>query len=192
MRIVAGTVGGRNLFTPEGDDVRPTKDRVREAVFNSLHSHGLVEDCTYLDLFAGSGALGLEALSRGAAHCTFVDNDRRSIEIVNKNIEELDFGDETTVRLALALTVVDVVGPCDVALLDPPYDFDEWTELLGVVPASAVVIESDHPIDPGPGWEILKEKRYAGTVVVIAQREVAESPERDASTDETNSEEGSR
>ncbi len=170
MRIVAGSAGGRNLVTPEGDDVRPTKDRVREAVFNSLHSHGLVEDCTYLDLFAGSGALGIEALSRGASHCTFVDNDRRSIAVVNQNLDQLEFAAQAAVRLAPALNVIESLAAVDVALLDPPYDFDEWESLLQAVRADAVVIESDRSVAVTAGWEILKEKRYAGTVVVIARR----------------------
>jgi 16S rRNA (guanine966-N2)-methyltransferase len=175
MRIVAGTAGGRNLVTPEGDDVRPTKDRVREAIFNSLHSHGHVEGCRFLDLFAGSGALGLEALSRGAADCTFIDHDRRSIAVVTENVDQLGFGDRAVVRQADGMAVAGTMTPHDVALLDPPYSFDAWPELLAAVPAEVVVIESDRSIDPGAGWEILKEKRYAGSFVVIARRS-AEGP----------------
>ena len=74
MRIVAGSLRGRKLSTLTGTDVRPTGDRVREAVFNALGSMGVIEDATVLDLFAGSGALGLEAISRGAKHVTFVDS----------------------------------------------------------------------------------------------------------------------
>lgn len=158
-------------MTPEGDDVRPTKDRVREAIFNSLNSYGWVEDCTFLDLFAGSGALGLEALSRGAGHCTFVDVDRRSIAIVRQNVEALGFESEATIRQADGVALAASVGPHDVALLDPPYDFDAWDDLLDTVPVQVVVIESDRAIAPGAGWEILKEKRYAGSVVVIARKE---------------------
>lgn len=170
MRIVAGTAGGRNLVTPDGDDVRPTKDRVREAMFNSLNSYGWVDDCTFLDLFAGSGALGLEALSRGARNCTFVDHDRRSIGIVRQNVEALGFDDRAIIRQGDAMSLVATLEPHDVALLDPPYDFEAWEVLLGSVPAELVVIESDRTVDPGAGWEILKEKRYAGSVVVIARR----------------------
>ena len=176
MRFVAGTAGGRNLVTPEGDDVRPTKDRVREAVFNSLHSYGLVEDCTFLDLFAGSGALGLEALSRGAAACTFVDSDRRSIAIVRQNVENLGFDDLATIRQADGPALAASAQQHDVALLDPPYDFDGWEALLDTVPAAVVVIESDRAIAPGERWQILKEKRYAGSVVVIARRESVPAP----------------
>lgn len=175
MRIVAGTAGGRNIVTPDSDDVRPTKDRVREAVFNSLYSYNSVEDCSFLDLFAGSGALGLEALSRGASNCTFVDNDRRSIAAITQNLDQLDFADSATIRQANAMLVIGSIVAHDVALLDPPYDFDAWDTLLEAVPADVVVAESDHAVDPGPGWEILKEKRYAGSFVVIARRATAGS-----------------
>ncbi len=170
MRIVAGRARGRRLESPEGTDVRPTKDRVREAVFNSLHSHGQVDGRAFLDLFAGSGALGIEALSRGAARCTFVDRDRRAIDAVRRNLDALGLAHQATVRQADSLAVLPELGPHDVALLDPPYDFEPWPELLEAVPAPVVVIESDREIDPGPGWEILKAGRYAGTVVRIARR----------------------
>ena len=170
MRIVSGTAGGRHLLTPDGDDVRPTKDRVREAVFNSLHSFGEVEGKTFGDLFAGSGALGLEALSRGAESCTFVDNDRAVLSLVSQNVTTLQFGDRAVVRVADSLALVTSLGPFDVALLDPPYSFDAWEEFLSALVARVVVIESDRYIDPGPGWRILKAKQYAGTVVVIARR----------------------
>ncbi|MFV2039741.1 MAG: 16S rRNA (guanine(966)-N(2))-methyltransferase RsmD [Acidimicrobiales bacterium] len=170
MRIVAGTAGGRTLLTPPGNDVRPTKDRVREAIFNSLHSHGDVEGRYFLDLFAGSGALGLEALSRGAAGCTFIDNDRQSIALVADNVQRLGFGDTAVVRQGDAARIVTTLGAHHVALLDPPYSFDGWLDLLRVVRAEVVVMESNRQIEPGPGWRILKDKRYAGTVVTIARR----------------------
>jgi len=185
MRIVAGNAGGRLLVTPQGDDVRPTKDRVREAIFNSLNSYGEVEGRTFLDLFAGSGALGLEALSRGATTCTFVDNDRRSIAAVRTNLEQLGFSDQATVRQADSLGVLATTQEHDVALLDPPYEFAEWADLLTSVPAEVIVAESDRRVDPGAGWRILKEKQYAGTFVVIARREPGEplpADEEDPST----------
>ena len=176
MRVVAGSAGGRNLFTPEGDDVRPTKDRVREAIFNSLHSYGEVEGRRFLDLFAGSGALGIEALSRGASTCTFVDNDRRAIEVVRENIEHLGLAQDAVIRHGDAMSLLPSLGAFDVAVLDPPYSFEDWPTLLEAVPAGTVVIESDRAIDPGAHWRILKEKRYAGTVVVIARRAEGAGP----------------
>lgn len=168
MRIVAGDARGRQLVRVDGDDVRPTMDRVREAVFNSLYSHGLVEDCTYLDLFAGSGAMGLEALSRGAASCVFVDTNRAAVRAVTANVESLGYLDRATIRQGDAFGAAALA--VDVAVLDPPYDFDRWPELLSVVGAAHVVIESDRPVDPGAGWQILRSKRYASTFVVLARR----------------------
>ncbi len=179
MRIVAGTAGGRNVVTLDGDDVRPTKDRVREAIFNSLNSYGEIEDRTFLDMFAGSGALGLEALSRGAVSCTFIDNDRRSISTIEINLDQLGFAGQAVVRQSDGMLVAGSMGPHDVALLDPPYGFDRWTELLSVVPAVVVVIESDRRIEPGPEWRILKEKQYSGTFVVIARRKQGDTEPAD-------------
>ena len=79
MRVVAGELGGRKLVAPRGDTTRPTTDKVREAVFNSLAGMGVVEDAVVVDLYAGSGAMGIEALSRGAARCTFVERDRDAL-----------------------------------------------------------------------------------------------------------------
>ena len=86
MRVVAGSARGRRLQTPPGLDVRPTTDRVREATFNALGSMGVVDGARVLDLFAGSGALGIEALSRGAEHVTFVDTSPRALEAVRANL----------------------------------------------------------------------------------------------------------
>src|SRR5689334_1924787 len=87
VRVVAGTAGGLRLVAPAGQSVRPTSDRVRQATFNALESLGVVGGATVLDLFAGSGAMGIEALSRGAAHATFVDNDAQAREVVRRNLE---------------------------------------------------------------------------------------------------------
>ena len=86
VRVVAGTARGRRLVAPAGRDTRPTSDRVRESIFNALHSLGAVEEATVVDLFAGSGALGIEALSRGAAEATFVDSDPRAVAAIKRNL----------------------------------------------------------------------------------------------------------
>lgn len=150
--------------------MRPTTERVREAIFNSLYSHGEVEGRRFLDMFAGSGALGLEALSRGAASCTFIDTDRACVEAIEDNVDRLGFGDVAVVRRGEATSILSNLERHDVALLDPPYDFDTWSGLLQNVPAEVVVIEASREIEPGPGWQILKAKRYGGTVVTIARR----------------------
>src|SRR5207247_7816272 len=97
MRVVAGSAKGRRLTAPPGRDVRPTSDRVREAVFSSLVSMDAVEGASVLDLFAGSGALGIEALSRGAATATFVDDDRVAVETVRANLAATGVGERASV-----------------------------------------------------------------------------------------------
>jgi 16S rRNA (guanine966-N2)-methyltransferase len=171
MRVVAGSARGRRLEAPEGATTRPTGDRVREAVFNSLHSLGAVEGATVLDLYAGSGALGIEALSRGAADATFVDSDRRSVAAIRANLEATGLGDRATVVRADAASVLSRAGSegrrWDVALLDPPYSFDGWATLLAEVPADLVVVESDRHVEPPPGWGVVRERRYGGTLVAV-------------------------
>lgn len=173
MRIVAGEARGRRIASVEGVDVRPTMDRVREAIFNSLTSHDLVEDRVMADLFAGSGALGLEALSRGAARVVFADTDRRAVAVVESNLATFGFADRARVHRGDGVALARTLAGIDVALCDPPYEFDAWSALLEVLAerdVEAVVVESDRVIDPGSAWEVLKQQRYAGTVVTIARR----------------------
>ena len=89
MRIVAGKAGGIRLSAPKGIDIRPTSDRAKEAVFNSLHSRSVIEGAEVLDLFAGTGALGIEALSRGAKKATFVDKSSESLELIKENLKKI-------------------------------------------------------------------------------------------------------
>jgi 16S rRNA (guanine966-N2)-methyltransferase len=120
MRIVAGAWRGRPIEAPAGETTRPTSDRAREALFSMLSSRlGTFEGLRVADLFAGSGALGLEALSRGGAHCTFVETDRQAIEALRRNILKLGAGDRAEVRAQSALH--GVPGPFDLVLMDPPY-----------------------------------------------------------------------
>lgn len=172
MRIVAGSARGRRLQTPSGNDVRPTTDRVREATFNALGSLGVVHAARVLDLFAGSGALGIEALSRGAAHVTFVDTSPAALAAVRANLASCDLGDQAEVVRADALTFLGrATDGFDLVLLDPPYAFDQWPELLAAVRGEVVVIESDRPIETGPGFSVQRERRYGGTVVTIAAQD---------------------
>jgi 16S rRNA (guanine966-N2)-methyltransferase len=171
MRVVAGSAGGLRLVAPEGQTTRPTSDRAREATFNSLGSLGVVEDATMLDLFAGSGAMGIEALSRNAAHATFVDNDERARRAIRANLETTKLTDRGTVVAADAFTFLNTVDRrFDLAVLDPPYAFDRWTDVLAVLPAEVAVLESDRPIDPGDGWAVVRSRRYGTTVVTICRR----------------------
>jgi len=123
VRIIAGSRKGARIFAPKGSDTRPTGDRVREAAFN-LIGPGRVEDATVLDLFAGSGAMGLEALSRGASHATFVESDREACRTINRNLDKLAL-EGATVLWQDALTALRADARqgtrYDLVLLDPPY-----------------------------------------------------------------------
>jgi 16S rRNA (guanine966-N2)-methyltransferase len=173
MRVISGTARGRRLVAPEGPMTRPTPDRVREATFNALGSLGAVVDATVLDLFAGSGALGIEALSRGAAHATFVDQDRTARRAIEANLAACGLAERATV---VTSTVRSFLAGArgqrwDLALIDPPYDHadDDWLDLLDALPADLAVIESNRPVEPPFGWEVLRSKRYSKTHVVIVE-----------------------
>jgi 16S rRNA (guanine966-N2)-methyltransferase len=176
MRVVAGSARGRRLVAPTGDAVRPTGDRVREALFNSLGSMEVLAGAHALDLFAGSGALGIEALSRGAGHVTFVDVSGTALRAVRENLETCGFVDRASVVRGDALEWLRAAERSeggvrlDLALLDPPYRFDRWDELLASLPARVAAVESDRPIDPQSPWEVLRSRRYGGTVVTLVGR----------------------
>ncbi|MGB2874675.1 MAG: 16S rRNA (guanine(966)-N(2))-methyltransferase RsmD [Gaiellaceae bacterium] len=123
MRIIAGSRKGARIFAPKGRETRPTGDRVREAAFNLIGPGG-VDEATVLDLFAGSGAMGLEALSRGAARATFVDSDREACRTINRNLDKLGL-EGATVLCQDALTALRAdaraVSRYDLVLVDPPY-----------------------------------------------------------------------
>lgn len=120
MRVITGLARGRRLKAPEGRDVRPTTDKVKEAVFSVIQFD--VEGSAVLDLFSGSGQMGIEALSRGAASCVFVDSSRRSIEITKENISSAGFKNEANVINADSIGYLKMCGKTfDIAILDPPY-----------------------------------------------------------------------
>ena len=122
MRIIAGQWRGRPLVAPKGTDTRPTADRTREALFSMLVSRlGSFDGLRVLDLFAGSGTLGLEALSRGAAHCTFVEQDSAALDVLKANIAKLGAGPHSAVRAQSVTALGPAPAPYDLLLLDPPY-----------------------------------------------------------------------
>ena len=121
MRIIAGQWRGRPLVAPKGDATRPTADRTREALFSMLTSRiGSFEGLAVADLFAGSGALGLEALSRGAARCLFVEQDKPALDALRANIAKLG-ATNADVRAASAIGLGPATAPLDLILMDPPY-----------------------------------------------------------------------
>ncbi|MEA2686267.1 MAG: hypothetical protein QOE93_1462, partial [Actinomycetota bacterium] len=174
MRVVAGSAGGRRLVAPPGRRLRPTTDRVREAVFSSLTSMDAIHDARVLDLFAGTGALGIEALSRGAASATFVDADHAAIRTIEANLATTGLGRAATVVRGDALRFVEAAasghGPTfDLALVDPPYAFDEWPRLLAALPARLAVLESGTHVDIHPPWAAVRSRRHGDTVVTLVR-----------------------
>lgn len=150
MRIVAGEWRGRKLAAPKGDATRPTADRTRETLFNMLTSRlGSFEGLRVADLFAGSGALGLEALSRGAASCLFVENDRAATETIRANVTTLGARERTDVRLGSVMELAPASEAYDLLLLDPPYGtgaagvaLDRLLRLGWIDPATWIAVET--------------------------------------------------
>jgi 16S rRNA (guanine966-N2)-methyltransferase len=169
MRVVAGEFGGRRLIGPDGTTTRPTTDRVREAIFNSLGSAGLLEGALVADLFAGSGALGIEALSRGAQHCVFVERDRTALRALDGNLDALGLTGRSRVVTSDVMAVVGSID-ADIVFADPPYEFDEWPRLLDAVRADLVVAEAGRPVGAVAGWEAVRSKKYGRTTVTTLER----------------------
>jgi 16S rRNA (guanine966-N2)-methyltransferase len=174
VRVVAGTLRGRHLQAPPGQGTRPTSDRVREAVFSSLESHVGLAGAAVVDLFAGSGALGIEALSRGASRALFVERDARAAAVIARNLELLGLtAPGVTVRRADALTAAGgpEVAAADVVFADPPYAFDGWTALLTAIrdggATGIVAAETGAPVTVPAGWVSVREKVYGSTVVTM-------------------------
>jgi 16S rRNA (guanine966-N2)-methyltransferase len=174
MRVIAGTHRGRTLKAPPGESTRPTSDRVREALFSILGDR--VRDARVLDLFAGSGALGLEALSRGASAATFVDDDPKAIAAVKANLETLKAVAEVRRGDALRfLTGASKTGAqYDLVFLDPPYRLAErfapsLSEALPAVLAreAVAVAESDRRAPLALDLQLQDERRYGDTLIRI-------------------------
>ena len=178
-RIIGGSAGGRRIQTPRGVHTRPTSDRVREALFSAIESWcGSLHGLRFLDLYAGSGAVGLEAWSRGAGVVTLVEQDRRTASLIGDNARSLGFAKANIVAAPVNGTLQrPPAAPYDVAFLDPPYphDDDAVTKDLHsladngwLVPGAMVVVErsarSPEPVWP-PGFTDTREKRYGETVL---------------------------
>jgi 16S rRNA (guanine966-N2)-methyltransferase len=188
MRVIAGRFGRRKLEAPAGNATRPTADRVREALFSML---GDISRARVLDLYAGSGALGIEALSRGAEHATFVEARASAITTLRKNLSALDLRSEATVlplRVERAERSVREHGPYDLVFADPPWDdLPEAAERVfrllahGVLaPEARVLVE--HPararaaLTPGSGFAEVECRAWGDTQVSLFVHEIAEKP----------------
>lgn len=144
MRIIAGDAKGRKLLTPSGRLTRPTSDRVKESLFNILGSR--VPDARVLDLFAGTGNLGLEAISRGAQFCIFVDNNKDAVKLVRENIAFLKYEDYCEVYNNDAIIALDILGKrgirFDIIFLDPPYKKDLIPVLIKKILETDIIEEN--------------------------------------------------
>jgi len=178
VRVIAGTARGRPLLAPPGRTIRPTADRVREALFNALGSLDAVRGAVVLDLFGGSGALAVEALSRGAAHVTVVEHDRTARSVIEANLASTGLSAQAVISGGDAFAHLDRLARraarFDLVLLDPPYSFDSWPDLLTAVvavlaPGGVVVLESDREVVNAGQVVVIREKRYGSTVVAIAR-----------------------
>ena len=174
MRVVAGRFGGRRLSAPPGRGTRPTSDRVREALFSILEAGGGVPEARVLDLFAGSGALGIEALSRGAASAVFVERDPRAVAVLNANLGAVGLGPQEArvVRGDALRNASSGGGPYDLVLIDPPYRLAaelgrSLSQALGPVlaPAARVVTESDRRSPLELDLPLTDERRYGDTLL---------------------------
>ena len=178
MRIISGSRRGRKLVSIDGDSIRPTTDRVKESLFNLIQD--FVPDAKVLDLFGGSGALSLEAVSRGADFATIVDADKRSVEVIKKNIELTGFSENTEVVFKKAEDFIkDTKESYDIIFLDPPYNKGFVIPVLNSVSGKELlsddgiaVLESDFSDDHGnvPGLEIIKQKKYGRTYITVYKK----------------------
>jgi len=181
LRIVAGAWRGRTIEVPEGDSIRPTSNRVREALFNRL-AHGFTDhdfqlrDARVLDVFAGTGALGLEALSRGAAQATFLERDLGALALIKHNIAKLGAEDRAVVLSADAANLPRAAGMHDLALLDPPYDQNLSAPTLASLarqgwlkPGALVSVETgdEESLSDVAGFTVIDRRAYGRAAVTF-------------------------
>lgn len=185
MQIIAGALRGRKLLPLEGDDIRPTSSRAREAIFNMLMHREAPDGGSYIidrriaDFCCGSGAMGLEAISRGAAHAIFVDNTRASLDVAQNNAQKFDVLNQCQFISSDVLRLPPAKSPCQVIFCDPPYDLiiykkalakiveGDWLEAGGLV-----IMEQSKKTDitPADGFTMIADREYGKARVVIWEK----------------------
>lgn len=173
MRIVSGAAHGKTLLAPKGMNTRPTTERVREAIFSVLAPY--IEGAKVLDAFAGSGALGLEALSRGAAAAVFIEKDRRALDVLRKNIFACGFNQPAQVLAGDTNHVMQTLSGFDIVLLDPPYNRGLITKIepqllsVGFLNEGALVMLETSSKEPelftDERWQLYKSRVYGDTAI---------------------------
>lgn len=183
LRVVGGHLGGRRIKTPQGRATRPTSERVREALFNVLQHLDALGGARVLDLFAGSGALGIEALSRGAAHATFIESHGRTAALIRGNLRALEIPESywsvKAVRAEGFLDASKEEGGWTLIFMDPPYGADNALPALSLlvahpgIPAEALVVVEAAAREPAPevgGLEQIQVNRYGDTQVIYLRK----------------------
>jgi len=182
MRVVAGSARSLMLETPQGKDTRPTTDRIKETLFNMIHFD--LPGCRFLDLFAGSGGIGIEALSRGAKEAVFVDNDKNAIACIERNVAHTKFTDKATILkqdIFVALQTLEYKEPFDIIFMDPPYNMELEKRVLEYLTMSSLVTEDtiiifeaslETEIDylDALGYKLCKDKRYKTNKHIFVQK----------------------
>jgi len=170
MRVIAGTCRSLPLVTPQGEDTRPTTDRIKETLFNMIQ--GEIPDCVFYDFYAGSGGIGIEALSRGARHAYFVENSKQALECIRKNLNFTKLADKSTVISRDVLSAIPFLNEkADVVFMDPPYQLGNEAMVCQMLRQSdclkddtLIIIEAVKDRDfsdiASLGFTILKEKIY--------------------------------
>ena len=182
MRVIAGIARGMKLKTPEGMDTRPTQDRIKETLFNMLQNE--LADCLFIDLFSGSGGIGIEALSRGARKAIFVEKAPKAVACIKANLEKTKLEADAVVMAADAVSAVyrlDGGEPADFIFMDPPYNQQLEQQVLEALKNSSlvdeyttIIIEADLHTDfsyaEDLGYEITKQKKYKTNQHVFLER----------------------
>ena len=172
MRVISGYARGRRIIAPKGTKIRPTSDRVKEAIFNTIAS--LVSQSDFLDLFAGSGSMGIEALSRGANSCTFIDNSPQAIKCIKSNLSNMGFEDRSIIISGDSTKIITKLNQTyDIVFLDPPYGCDLVVPIMKnlkllLKEEGIIVVETENKIELPSQCDIfrlLKTSKYGDTQV---------------------------
>lgn len=177
MRVISGSCKGRRLAAPKSKSIRPALDQVKEAIFNILFD---VEGKTVLDLFAGTGSMGIEALSRGAAHCVFVDSSREATALIRENLQRCGLGENAAVFAKNVSVAIEVLGrreeKFDLIFVDPPYlkslvnpTLEKIADYEILAPDGVIVIEHHpkEPITPPAGLRVSDARKYGQTLITL-------------------------
>lgn len=182
MRVIAGTARSLQLVTPKGEDTRPTTDRIKETLFNMIQFD--IQEAVFLDLFAGSGGIGIEALSRGAREAVFVDNSREAYDCITQNLKHTKMESQATVYkqdVFVALTMLEYQKKFDVIFMDPPYHKELEQRVLEYLTTSSIIdedtviifeaaLDTDLSFLDNLPYEVVKIKQYKTNMHVFVKR----------------------